>query len=384
MPKLRVRIKATAQAYEIIIGRGVLKETGRIARSSFDDHAKKIAVISNATVFSLYGARVIANLKGNGFTVTHSLIGDGEHHKSFRTAEKTVQFFAKSQLDRSDGVVALGGGVVGDLTGFAASIYLRGLPFIQIPTTLLAQIDASIGGKTATNLDEGKNFVGSFHQPRAVLIDLDTLASLPQRERVGGWCEIVKQGAVGSKKLFTQTVDFLRSSNPSTMRISRALEGLVLSHCKFKASIVAKDEREDIARTDHRSRRILNFGHTIGHALETVTRYRYFRHGEAVGYGVLAAGALSKNLGMLPKSELELLTDAIRMCGPLPPANNLDQNSIVKAIRRDKKQVGGQTQWVLLERIGRARMVSEKDISPVLIKKSLSEALTQGVHEGRD
>lgn len=381
MPKLRVRTKATTQTYEIIIGREVLKGTGRIARSSFDKHAKKIAVISNATVFSLYGARVIASLKGNGFTVTHSLIGDGEHHKSFRTAEKTVQFFSKSQLDRSDGVVALGGGVVGDLTGFAASIYLRGLPFIQIPTTLLAQIDASIGGKTATNLDEGKNLVGSFHQPRAVLIDLDTLASLPQRELVGGWCEIVKQGAVGSRKLFTQAVDFLRSSNPATIRISRALEELVLSNCKFKASIVAKDEREDVARTDHRSRRILNFGHTIGHALETVTHYRYFRHGEAVGYGVLAAGALSKNLGMLSESELESLTDAIRMCGPLPPANKLDQNSIVEAIQRDKKQVSGQNQWVLLERIGRARMVSQKDISPVLVKKSLSEALKQSAYE---
>jgi 3-dehydroquinate synthase len=246
---------------------------------------------------------------------------------------------------------------------------------------LLAQIDASIGGKTATNLDEGKNLVGSFHQPRAVLIDLDTLATLPQRELVGGWCEIVKQGAVGSRKLFTQAVDFLRSSNPATIRISRALEELVLSNCKFKASIVAKDEREDVARTDHRSRRILNFGHTIGHALETVTHYRYFRHGEAVGYGVLAAGALSKNLGMLSESELESLTDAIRMCGPLPPANKLDQNSIVEAIQRDKKQVSGQNQWVLLERIGRARMVSQKDISPVLVKKSLSEALKQSAYE---
>jgi 3-dehydroquinate synthase len=375
LPKLWVRTKASAQDYQIIIGRGVLNDAGRIARTSFDENAKKIAVISNATVFSLYGARLLTSLKGNGFTVTHSLIGDGEHHKSFRTAEKALQFFSKSQLDRSDGVVALGGGVVGDLAGFTASIYLRGLPFIQIPTTLLAQIDASIGGKTAINVAEGKNLAGSFHQPRAVLIDIETLVTLPQRELVAGWCEIVKQAAVGSRKLFTQTVDFLGSCNPGIIPISRELEALVLSHCTFKASIVAKDERENASRSDHRSRRILNFGHTIGHALETATRYRYFRHGEAVGYGVLAAGALSKNLGMLPESELELLTDAIRMCGSLPPTSNLDPNSIVEAIRRDKKREGGQNRWVLLERIGRARIVSGKDISPVLIKKSLNEAL---------
>lgn len=379
MPKLRVRTKASTQDYEIIIGRGVLNRVGRIAGTRFDKKARRVAVISNPTVFSLYGARVITGLKDHGFTVTHSLIGDGELHKSLRTAEKTLQFFSKSKLDRTDGVVALGGGVVGDLTGFAASIFLRGVPFIQIPTTLLAQIDASVGGKTAIDLAEGKNLIGSFHQPRAVLIDIQTLATLPRRELISGWCEMVKQSAVSSRKLFTQTVGFLRSSNPESVRISRDLEELVRSHCAFKAAIVAQDEREDVARTDHLSRRILNFGHTIGHALESVTHYRYFRHGEAVGYGVLAAGAISKNLGMLAESELELLTDAIRMCGPLPAATNLDRNLVVEAIQRDKKRVGGHNQWVLLERIGRAQIVSGRDISPVLIKRSLTEALTAGV-----
>lgn len=375
MPKLRIRTKASSQEYEITIGRGVLDQLGQTARAGFGKRAKKVAVISNATVFSLYGAQVVKGLKSQGFTVNHSLMGDGEHHKSFRTAEKTVQFFSQNQLDRTDGVVALGGGVVGDITGFAASIFLRGLPFINVPTTLLAQIDASIGGKTAVNVAEGKNLAGTFHQPLAVLIDIETLATLPAREFVAGSCEMVKQAAVSSRKLFTQTVDFLRTFTPGAFQTSRELEALVLAHCAFKASIVAKDEKENVDISSNRSRRVLNFGHTIGHALEAATQYQYFRHGEAVGYGILAAGHLSKNLGMLPDSELELLNEAVRMCGPLPPANNLDRNSIIEAVRTDKKRIGGQNQWVLLERIGRARIVSGGAISPVLIKESISAAL---------
>ena len=375
MSRLQVQTKASARNYEIIIGRGVLAEAGRVARRRFDSTAKRVAIVSNSKVFSLYGSRVVASLTASGFTVTHTLVGDGEQYKSFDTAEKILNFFSKSQLDRDDGIVALGGGVVGDLTGFAASIFLRGVPVIQIPTTLLAQIDASVGGKTAVNLASGKNLVGSFHQPRAVLIDIEALATLPPRELVAGWCETVKQGAVGSKKLFTQTVDFLRRCEPGKVHVSRNLESLVASHCALKASIIADDEREDVERNDHRSRRVLNFGHTIAHALEAVTRYRYFRHGEAVGYGIMAAANLSKNVGMLSESELELLTQGVRLCGPLPAANQLDQTLIMRAIRQDKKRTGGQNQWVLLERIGRARIVNGKEISPLLIRQSLSEAL---------
>lgn len=375
MPRLQVQTKASARNYEIIVGRGILPKAGQVARRRFDSTAKKIAVVSNPKVFSLYGSRVIGSLRAGGFTVTHTLVGDGEQHKSFATAEKILQFFSKTQLDRDDGVVALGGGVVGDLAGFAASIFLRGLPIIQLPTTLLAQIDASVGGKTAVNVAAGKNLVGSFQQPRAVLIDLETLATLPPREVIAGWCETVKQSAVGSQQLFTQTVDFLRRSEPGKVHLSHELERVVTSHCAFKASIVANDERENVERTDHRSRRVLNFGHTIAHALEAVTRYQYFRHGEAVGYGILTAAFLSKNLGMLRESELELLTEAVRLCGPLPAADQLDHHLIMEAIRRDKKRVGGQNQWVLLERIGRARVVNGKEVRPPLLRQSLNEAL---------
>ena len=376
LPRLRVRIQTSATEYDVSVGRGALRDAGRVARARLGNLARKVAIVSNARVFSLYGSAALESFERNGFTVTHVMVGDGERYKSLPTAEKIVQFLSTSKLERTDGVVALGGGVVGDLAGFAASIFLRGVRFIQIPTTLLAQIDASIGGKTGVNLGGGKNLVGSFYQPSAVVIDVNALATLPVREVVAGCCEMVKQGAISSRSLFTQSVAFLQSSGSDSIRISRDLEELVLAHCTFKASIVAQDEREDAKRTDHRSRRILNFGHTVGHALEIVTRYRYFRHGEAVGYGVAAAGAISKNLGLLKESELELLIAAVRLCGPLPRVGNLDHNAVIEAIAHDKKRAGDLNQWVLLERIGRARVVSAKEINARLIKESLTEAVT--------
>jgi 3-dehydroquinate synthase len=252
---------------------------------------------------------------------------------------------------------------------------LRGVPFIQVPTTLLAQIDSSVGGKTGVNLPAGKNLVGSFHQPSAVVIDVETLATLPARELVAGWCECVKQGAVGSPKLFKQTTDFLNAFHSRGVFISAELEQLIASHCAFKASIVASDEREDLARRDRRSRRVLNFGHTIAHALEAVTNYRRFRHGEAVGHGMLVAGELSKNLGLLDQSELELLREAVGLCGPLPAAGDLDYRAITSAIAQDKKRTAGHVQWVLLEKIGQPRIVDGKEISRALLRKSVGAAL---------
>ena len=376
MLRLRVRTQNSATGYEVSIGRGALRDAGRVARATLGDSARKVAIVSNAKIFSLYGNAALESFERNGFIVTPVMVGDGERYKSLQSAEKILNFLSTSNLERTDGVVALGGGVVGDLAGFAASIFLRGVRFIQIPTTLVAQIDASIGGKTGVNLGQGKNLVGSFHQPRAVVIDVNALATLAMREVVSGCCEMVKQGAVSSRKLFNSTVEFLQSSESDAIRISSYLEELVLAHCAFKASIVAQDEREDAKRTDHRSRRILNFGHTVGHALETVTRYRYFRHGEAVGYGMAAAGAISKNLGLFKESELELLIDAVRLCGPLPRVANVDHNAVIEAIQHDKKRAGDHNQWVLLERIGHARVVSAKEINQRLIKESLTEAIT--------
>lgn len=264
---------------------------------------------------------------------------------------------------------------MGDVAGFSAATYMRGIPFIQIPTTLLAQIDSSVGGKTGVNLPSGKNLVGAFHQPSAVILDIETLATLPQRELVAGWCECVKQAAVANRKLFDRTVAFLMRLREGGRLIHPELEKLIAAQCTFKASIVAGDERESTIRQDRGSRRILNFGHTVGHALETVTRYRRFRHGEAVGYGLLVAAELSNHLGLLPPSELELMRFGVGLCGQLPPSNDLDLQEIAGAIGRDKKNVDGQIQWVLLERIGQPRIVDGKTIRARLLQQTLKSVL---------
>lgn len=368
-----VRTKERAHEYEIRIGQGLRAEVDYVARRCLGNRAQRIAIVSNRRVFSLYGSAVVKSLRAGGFNVMPWSIGDGERFKSIETVERVLRFFSESGLERSDGVVALGGGIVGDVAGFAAAVYLRGVPFIQIPTTLLAQVDSSVGGKTGVNLDGGKNLVGSFHQPAAVISDVETLRTLPSRELVAGWCECVKQGAVSSRKLFEETTKFLQTSRTQDVLNSSRLEKLIASHCAFKASIVAADQREDPDRSDQRSRRILNFGHTIAHALEAVTGYRRFRHGEAVGQGMLVAGQLSKNLGLLDQTELELLTKAVRLCGPLPSARDLDERAVISAIAHDKKRSAGRLQWVLLERIGRPRIVDGKEISSTLLRKSVRE-----------
>jgi len=374
LPLLRLRTKARPHEYEIRIGRNILSEVGQITRASIGEHGKRAALVSNKAVFEHYGPTVTKSLRASGFTVLDCLIGDGESSKSLQTAENTLHFLSKNAVDRTDVIVALGGGVVGDLAGFVAAVYLRGVSFVQVPTTLLSQIDSSVGGKTAVNLPAGKNLVGSFHQPAAVVIDVETLTTLPARELVAGWCECVKQGAVSGRKLFNQTNQFLDQFNREGI-VSSKLEQLIASHCRFKASIVASDERESLTRRDHRSRRVLNFGHTIAHALEAVTNYKRFRHGEAVGHGMLVAGELSRNLGLLEQSELELLKQAVTLCGPLPLAGALNRNAIIDAIAQDKKRAAGQVQWVLLEKIGRPRIVDGKEISKALLRKSISAAL---------
>jgi 3-dehydroquinate synthase len=311
-------------------------------------------------------------------------------------------------LERSDAVVALGGGVVGDLAGFAASLHLRGVAFIQVPTTLLAQIDSSVGGKTGVNTSAGKNLVGTFHQPAAVLVDTETLHTLPRRELTAGWCEAIKQGAVGDRRLFERTRKFLAGearrraeggrqkksgrAGASSVEEQRGAEGaareveyartrevelarIIAAQCRFKAGIVAGDEREDLGRGDARSRRVLNFGHTVGHALEAVTNYRRFRHGEAVGYGMLAAAEISKRLELLDASELESLRGAVRLAGTLPEASGLDAETIRRALRMDKKAVGGSVRWVLLEALGCARVVDGREVPERVILASIRAAL---------
>jgi 3-dehydroquinate synthase len=339
-------------------------------------HPRRLGIISNPRVFSLYGREIVRDLKREGFRVFEWLMPEGERHKSFRSLETAVKFLNSNNFERDDAVVALGGGVVGDLAGFAAAIYLRGLPVIQAPTTLLSQIDSSVGGKTAIKLPSGKNLVGAFHQPACVVIDTETLMTLPPRELVSGFCEMTKQSLIADESLFEKTVKALREVEKSKdFLLTTEFEELIAAHCGFKAAIVANDERESTGRTDAKSRRILNFGHTTAHALEAITSYRVFRHGEAVGYGMLVAGELSRNLGLLGSRDLELLREAVHLCGPLPRADKLDLNQIIRALKHDKKSVDGQINWVLLEGVGLPRIVEGKLVSAKSLRLSLRAGL---------
>ena len=370
--KVNVTLAREKSQYQIHVGGDLLLEAGVITRHALGAQSRRTAVVSNRRVFDLYGAKLIRSLRTSGFQVASWLMGDGERFKSLGTAEKALQFFSNTGLERTDAVIALGGGVVGDLAGFAAATYLRGIPLIHVPTTLTAQIDSAIGGKTGVNLPHAKNAIGSFHQPKAVIIDVETIKTLPRREWVGGWCEAVKNGAISTRKLFDQTVMFLSQNGNYA---SPQLAGLIKSHCEFKAGIVAGDERESAMRTDKQSRRVLNFGHTVGHALEAATNYKRFRHGEAVGHGMHVAAEISKRMGLLAASELRLLCDGIKSCGPLPPADDLDPNEILRLTQTDKKRVSGNVQWVLLEEIGRPRIVADQEIPRRIIRDAVRFSL---------
>lgn len=364
---VRVKLPRKSESYDILIGSNTLNRLGEEARKVLHSQSHRVCLVSNDKVFHLYGKAATKSLRDAGFAVSVFLIGDGERFKSFRTLEKTLQFFSEQKLERIDAVIALGGGVVGDLAGFAAAVYLRGISFIQVPTTLLAQIDSSVGGKTAVNTNFGKNLIGAFHQPRAVIIDTDTLKTLPQRELTAGWCEAIKQGAIASEKLFNQTVNALKSGDN--------INELIAAQVRFKASIVAGDEREDITRTDFRSRRILNFGHTAAHALETITDYKHFRHGEAVGYGMLAACEIGKRLDITPPDLLVSIIAAVKAAGCLPCADHLSPSKVISLIKHDKKSVGGKIKWILLERFGRAKIVDGDDVPSEIVRESLQVVL---------
>jgi 3-dehydroquinate synthase len=370
------------ESYVIEVGAGALGGLGGAARRAAGAGARRAVVFSNRKVFGLYGETAVESLRADGFEVARHLLGDGERFKSLKTAESALRFLASSGVERTDVVVALGGGVVGDIAGFVAAVYLRGVALVQAPTTLLAQIDSSVGGKTGVNLPEGKNLVGAFHQPRAVVADTAALSTLPRRELTAGWCEAIKHGAVGDRRLFERTVAFLRRGCGGARRGADQgddeLASLVAAHCAFKARVVAGDEREDVGRDDARSRKVLNFGHTVGHALEAVTSYRRFRHGEAVGHGMLVAAEVSKNLGLLAAEELEYLREAVRLAGKLPPASDLDPRLILSATRADKKAAGGRLRWVLLESLGAARVLDESRVPAGVVRASIRAALGAG------
>lgn len=373
---ITIRHRGRRSSYAVRVTAGALDQVGDWAVRCLDGLPARAAVISNPTVFGLYGERVIRSLRSAGFETFHWLMRDGERFKDLRSAESALDFLSASRLTRDDVVIALGGGVVGDLAGFAAAIYLRGIRFLQVPTTLLAMIDSSVGGKTGINTRFGKNLVGAFHRPAGVLADIEVLETLPVRELTAGFCEAIKQGAVSGHRLFDETARHLDDFPPSKGLGDRArLVKLTADQISFKACIVRGDETEATSRTDSSSRKILNFGHTFGHALEKATGFRRLRHGEAVGYGMIAAAGLSKCLDLIGQNELNLLSDVVHRAGRLPDIADVDVKAVFEALRFDKKSAAGSINWVLLRGIGKPVIVSEKDIPRSAISRAVRKLL---------
>ena len=380
--KVTVNLKGQPHEYGIEINHNSLVNGGDWARECLAANAQKIVVVSNKKVFGLHGEPLIESFRAAGYETSVWLMPDGEKYKNWRSVEKALKFFGENNLTRSDAVVAFGGGVVGDLAGFAAAIYLRGIAFLQIPTTLLSMIDSSVGGKTGVNSAFGKNTIGAFHQPHGVLIDVSVLQTLAERELTAGFCEAVKHGAISSRVLFDETAQFLEKyrfpkfkKNFSDSVFLDDLKRLIHAQVSFKAEIVVQDEREDIARKDAKSRKILNFGHTLAHALEKATEYKKFKHGEAVGYGILFAAALSKKLALFDEKELNLLNGVLQNVGYLPNTSDINLQSVYKSFGFDKKKIGKHIQFVLLEEIGKPIIVSSEKIPEPLIRETLTAVL---------
>ncbi|QQS32504.1 MAG: 3-dehydroquinate synthase [Acidobacteriota bacterium] len=359
---VKVCTPVSSDVYDVVIGGGALDNAGSLIAGLPGNGVRRAAVVSNKTVFSFYGDRLVASLRAAGIEAVVHLIGDGERFKNFRTLEKTLEHFSRSGITRTDAVAALGGGVVGDLAGLAASLHLRGIPFINIPTTLLAMLDASVGGKTGVNSKYGKNLIGTIRQPAAVLVDVSALATLPQRHIRSGLYEAVKHGALSGKKLLgrnSRLIELLSKRHHGLLSLDDPSEisDLISENIAFKASIVMGDPNEAITKAGPRSRKTLNFGHTLAHAIEKATDYRGILHGEAVGYGILFAAELSKKLANCAKEDVELLNDVVHRVGPLPSLAGVEFENVIRAFGLDKKNIGGYLQMVLLRGIGKPIVV---------------------------
>ncbi len=336
-------VPLAARSYPILIGAKLLSQLGR--RCAELNLGARCAIISDKNVAKHYAGTAEKSLRASGFDPFTVVVPAGETAKSLKTVHTCYDRLASHRLERTSFVVALGGGVVGDLAGFVAATYLRGVPFVQVPTTLLAQVDSSVGGKVGVNLKAGKNLVGSFYQPRLVLCDLDTLKSLPAREYRAGLAEVIKYGIIYDAELFAR----LERDLARLLKLdARILAEVVERCCEIKAAVVGQDETESGLRA------ILNFGHTIGHALEAISHYGKYLHGEAISIGQVAAAELSAALVNLPQIDVERITGLFRRAG-LPTSvelNRRQMRELFAAMRLDKKVSGGQIKFVLAKRIG--------------------------------
>ena len=351
------------RSYPVWIGRGLL---GDAARWRARLRGRHVLVVSNTAVAPLYLERVAHGL--DGLTWSSFLLDDGEAHKSFANVERVLAALAKLGATRDACVIALGGGVVGDLAGFSAACWMRGIDFIQMPTTLLAMVDSSVGGKTGVNLPAGKNLVGAFHQPRAVVADIDALATLPVREYRAGLAEVIKGAAIGDEPFFAWLETH---ADALTARDDEAVVEAIARKVRYKAGVVARDE------TEQGERALLNLGHTFGHALETAGRYTALLHGEGVAVGMLLAARLSERLGMgaaADTARLQRLLEQLGLPVAIPPG--MDAQQLLALMRLDKKNTAGSLRLILWRGIGKAEIVdgvAEADVLAVLREATASQ-----------
>ncbi len=359
-PLKTVNVLLKDNSYSIKIG----SDLEEIAEKFFSQHnfSRKAMIVTDTNVGKLYSERVEKLLQKCGFEPEVAVVEAGENSKCLRETEKLYTRASEAHLDRHSPIIALGGGVIGDLAGFAASTYMRGVPLIHIPTSMLSQVDSSIGGKVGVNHNLFKNLIGSFYQPRTVFIDINFLQTLPQREISTGLAEIIKYGMIYDKDFFTyleKNVDKLLQLDP------QVLMHAITRSCEIKALIVSIDEKESDLRS------ILNFGHSFGHAIEKETQYAKYNHGEAVAAGMVGASIISCEKGLLSKDELKRLHSLLERCRLPQKCSACTENGIYHALFHDKKVVNGKLKWVIPDRIGRVHLDTSID------EKSIRSALNQ-------
>jgi len=337
-----IRVSLGERSYGIKTGEGVLGTCGPLVRKVA--RGGGIAIVTNRKVNRLFGETCRRSLEKAGFRTETVILPDGERFKNLRQVSKIYDALVKKGFDRSDTVFALGGGVVGDIAGFAAATYMRGIDYIQAPTTLLAQVDSSVGGKTGVDHSGGKNLIGAFYQPKAVLADLSALKTLPEREFRCGMAEVIKYGIIKSPRLFgflEKSVKEIRQRQPEF------LEKIVRESCRIKAEVVSKDEREAGLRA------ILNYGHTFGHGIETALDFKRLKHGEAVSIGMVMAAELSRRLGLCDEKSVTRIKNLLRAYGlPVLKPRSISMNDVIEGMAHDKKKLAGRTIFILVKEVG--------------------------------
>ena len=356
-----IRVNLSSNSYNIYIDTELL---GRIGDTLVKEKTPgKTLLITDKNIEKIYGSIVMESLKRNKFDVRLVSLQPGEEQKTLETACTLYDACFDHKLDRNSLIVALGGGVVGDISGFVAATFMRGIPFIQVPTSLLAQVDSSIGGKVAVNHPKGKNMIGNFYQPQAVFIDTETLSTLPAPELVAGLVEVIKYGVIKDAELF----EYIEKSLYDILQLNHnALLKIIATSCQIKANVVEEDEKEKHLRA------ILNYGHTIGHAIETVTNYKKYRHGEAVAIGMLYASRIAIDMGLADTTVFERQFSLIKRLG-LPIHTGLNPEEIVKTLYADKKVIAGRLRFILPTKIG--EVIISDQVTEEMIYRILSKPL---------